>query len=186
MSPPVHGVYARVCRPGNHVRPQYVEKFIEGGSPAPESPRSAHEFTAWALCCRWLPWPRPIARRLPDRRRCARARAGGIAAQRPRTSVRSAAASSGPAAPALGEGGSILPRARQLRGKEISLRFPSLRADGARLGSGARGAAGNRWAPTSFRALLAVEGPQARAAAHVLGADGRWSAGGQRKGIPQT
>src|SRR2546426_3595220 len=64
MSPPVHGVYARVCRPGNHVRPQYVEKFIEGGSPAPESPRSAHEFTAWALCCRWLPWPRPIARRV--------------------------------------------------------------------------------------------------------------------------
>src|SRR5437660_538681 len=65
MSPPVHGVYARGCQPGNHVRPQYVGKFIEGGSPAPESARLAHDFVAWALCCRWLPWPRgPIARRV--------------------------------------------------------------------------------------------------------------------------
>src|SRR5438105_1723984 len=69
MSPPVHGVYARGYQPGNHVRPLYVGKFIEGGSPAPESGRLTHEFVAWALCCRWLPWRRcPIARRVGLRR----------------------------------------------------------------------------------------------------------------------
>src|SRR5437764_13492748 len=37
MSPPLQGVYARGCRPGNHDPQLYVGKFIEGGSAAPES-----------------------------------------------------------------------------------------------------------------------------------------------------
>src|SRR5437868_10032490 len=41
MSPPLQGVYARGCQPGNHDPRFYVGKFIEGGSGAPESVRRA-------------------------------------------------------------------------------------------------------------------------------------------------
>src|SRR5207245_1075612 len=178
--------------------PRSLRKGLPAGQPCPPTvrreiyrgwvPRARIRSPRTRICCLGTMLPlAPLASR-PDRapRRCARARAGRLAKRLPRAGFPSAAASFSAAAPALGEGGSILPRAQQLPGKEISLRFPLLRADGARLGPGARGAAGTRWAVRSLRAVIAIERPQARPAAHILGTAGRGSAGSERKGIPQT